>query len=56
MFEGTTDYMQTRQFGEWLGVDYISMNRTDYETIYDMYNYLYEPWDERIYLEGTDAN
>lgn len=55
-FTGTDDYMYIRRFAKWLDIDYIAVRRQDYETINEMKDVFDEPWEQKIYLDGTDGN
>lgn len=52
---GTDDYMLVRQYAKWFDLDYITLQRQDYEDIYTLKTIYAEPWNERVYLNGTDG-
>lgn len=56
LFEGTDDYTKTRSYGKWLDRDYVSVKKQDYVNIYELETIYFEPWSERVYLDGTDGN
>jgi hypothetical protein len=49
-FSGTDDYLYTRGYAYWLGLDYISMLRKDYESLYKVKEFYAEPYHERVYV------
>jgi hypothetical protein len=54
-FTGTDDSLYTRRIARWLNLDYITMKRRDYDTMSTLSDRYTEPWDGRIYIEGTDG-
>jgi hypothetical protein len=55
-FTGTDDYLYTRRFARWLDLEYISMKRKDYDSISLLSDRYVEPWQGRVYMDGTDGN
>mmetsp|Transcript_19682 Transcript_19682/g.14417 ORF Transcript_19682/g.14417 Transcript_19682/m.14417 type:complete len:112 (-) Transcript_19682:201-536(-) len=55
-FSGEDDYMKTRQQAIWLNRNYVSVKKFDYASINQLEEIRYEPWAERVYLDGTDGN
>lgn len=55
LFSGSDDYMWTRTYSQWLGVDYISMPRKDYDSLYSTFSYVFNPWPVEVKLNGTDG-
>jgi CD36 family len=54
-FTGTDDYMFTRRVARWLNLEYISLQRMDYDSISTLSHRYVEPWMGRDNLEGTDG-
>jgi hypothetical protein len=54
-FTGKDNYKLTRSFAKWLDVDYITLKRKDYNTIYDLVDTCQSPWEKMLPLEGTDG-
>lgn len=60
-FTGKGDYLRTRQFGQWLGLDYITMKRLDYDSINQLSDRYVDPWANpdqnfgQVPLAGTDG-
>jgi len=54
-FTGVDDYKMTRQYGQWLGQEYIKMAGKEYTSINQIANYTYSPWKEPVILDGTDG-
>ena len=45
----------TRQYGQWLGQEYVKMKGARYTSITQIEEYLYSPWEELVLLDGTDG-
>jgi len=45
----------TRQYGQWLGQEYIKMKGAQYTSITQIEEYTYNPWEELVLLDGTDG-
>ena len=54
-FTGEDEYEMTRTYGQWLGQEYIMMAGKEYTSITEIDDYIYSPWSENVFLDGTDG-
>jgi CD36 family len=54
-FTGTDDFLYTRRMARWLDLDYISILKRDYDSLSTLSDRNVEPWDGRVFLDGTDG-
>ena len=55
MFTGTDDHSFTRRMAKWLEREYITMKRKDYKSLTALGDWYLEPWDKRVFLDGSDG-
>lgn len=55
LFTGTDDSAYTRRVARWLNQEYISVKRFDYDTVSQLSDRYNDPWNARVYLDGTDG-
>jgi hypothetical protein len=48
--------MVLRSYGLWLNRPYVTVKKNDYTSISKLEEVYIEPWEERVYLAGTDGN
>jgi hypothetical protein len=55
-FTGVDDYSLTRSYAKWLDSETITIQYQDYQSINHVIKKTKDPWDETVYLRGTDGN
>ena len=54
-FTGEDDYQNTRRYGTYLGGETIQVAGKDYESLTKLFNYTFSPWEQDVYIDGTDG-
>ena len=55
LFTGENNSKMTRTYGNWLNQEYIMLRDEEYVSISETNSYLYSPWEEKVFINGTDG-